>query len=143
MSQSAFFNKLGAPLKNIQWSWGSVNMDKKTVYMKVWQDEIKQFGDKHFCLIVKDVNSYAPSNLGFKERMQHIEMIKSGYACYLIMCHYTGDIKNKKRISKVNELSVFKGGEIIEAEGSIWIEYAGRVPVSSLGDSDASAVATH
>ena len=139
MSQSAFFNKLGAPLKNVNWSWGSVNMDKKTVYMKVWQDEIKQFGDKHFCLIVKDVNNYAPSNLGFKERMQHIEMIKSGYACYLIMCRYTGDIKDKKRISTFNESMLFKSGEIIEAEGSIWIEYVTPVPVSSLGGSTASA----
>ena len=139
MSQSAFFNKIGAPLKNVNWSWGSVNLDKKTVYLKVWQDEMKRFDNKQFYPIVKDVDSYAPSNLGLKERMQHIELIKAGYACYLIMCRYTGDIKDKKRISTFNESMLFKSGEIIEAEGSIWIEYVTPVPVSSLSGSTAAA----
>jgi hypothetical protein len=34
-----FFDDLGAPLTNMQWSWGAVRSDG-AVFVRVWEDEI-------------------------------------------------------------------------------------------------------
>ncbi len=42
MSQAELFETLGAPLKNVRWSWGGVRKSDGAVFLRVWQDGTKK-----------------------------------------------------------------------------------------------------
>jgi hypothetical protein len=56
MSLSTFFTKLGAPLANVRWSWGSVRPDGSVV-LRVWQDRTKKLDDK-LCVQLTHLEKY-------------------------------------------------------------------------------------
>jgi hypothetical protein len=38
-SRAELFSYIGAPLNNVQWSWGAVRETDSSVFLVVWQDE--------------------------------------------------------------------------------------------------------
>jgi len=88
MSLSSLFNRLGAPLHNNRWSWGAVRANDGSVFLRVWQDESKVINGKRFMRIT--ANEYFqnndPNNLGYQERLKHIQQIQTGAKSYMIVC---------------------------------------------------------
>lgn len=87
LSLTEFFKiKLNAPMLNNRWSWGAVRDDKSAVYLSIWQDEIKRDNPKDskstFWVNVlwseEMWNEFNLSSLARNERVQHIDLIKSG-----------------------------------------------------------------
>jgi len=76
---SEHFRKLGAPLANIRWSWGSVRARDDAVFLRVWDDQKIKLGERRFVRLT----AYAhflnkPDDPGWNERLQHVERIKGG-----------------------------------------------------------------
>ena len=89
------FDYLGAPLKNQRTSWGSVK-DDGTIFLRVWIDEKKKVDGKwqwrltkYRCFLQDKRNS-----VGWKERLTHIESIKNGIKCFLVVVNPTKDPKD-------------------------------------------------
>ncbi|WOX04222.1 hypothetical protein [Microbulbifer pacificus] len=78
MNISDYFSKvLQAPLKNIQWSWGAEN--EKAVFLRSWVPEY----DGRRVYVLGDRDDYGSP--GYRERIQHIESIKSGMPGFVVL----------------------------------------------------------
>ena len=45
------FDYLGAPLHNVQWSWGAVRESDGAVFLVVWQDESLRRDGRNYSLV--------------------------------------------------------------------------------------------
>jgi len=71
-------------------------------------------------------------NLGYQERARHVEQIRAGARCFMVMCE-AADVKASPRaIKDFNEEEVFEGGRIVQWEGDWWVELVRRVPVRDI-----------
>lgn len=130
MSITALFEKLGAPLANSRWSWGGIREDGSVV-LRVWQNETKRIGDKtHVQLTHRAVFAGREDNLGYQERNRHVEHIRAGAHCYMVMCEPKSTQAVPREIKSFNEREFFLAGEAIEYHGDLWAPIADRKPVS-------------
>lgn len=131
MSQKELFKKLGAPLVNARWSWGAVRESDGAVLLRVWQDEIKKHNGRLFMRIT--ANDYFqnndPSNLGWQERLRHIDLIRNGIASYMIVCVAKDVSAIPREVQSFNKNEVFQGGQLIDADGDTWLELGERIRV--------------
>lgn len=88
------FEYLGAPLKNQRTSWGSIRPDG-TIFLRVWIDERMKVGEKFHWQLTKYrcFLQDKRNNVGWKERLEHIELINKGAQCYLVVVNPTKDPK--------------------------------------------------
>ena len=96
-SPSALFQRLGAPLNNVQWSWGALRSDG-TLFLRVWQDETKQMNDGRRFVRLANHRAYqgAATNLGYSERLAHLEALREGAAAYAVICR-AKDVNSRPR----------------------------------------------
>ncbi|MHB1403171.1 MAG: hypothetical protein ACYCWB_12310 [Thiobacillus sp.] len=107
MSITALFEKLGAPLANSRWSWGGIREDGSVV-LRVWQNETKRIGDKtHVQLTHRAVFAGREDNLGYQERNRHVEHIRAGAHCYMVMCEPKSTQAVPREIKSFNEREFF------------------------------------
>ena len=134
MSLTQHFQKLGAPLKNSRWSWGSVRESDGVIFLRVWQDQKIRIDDKTYMLATHNA-AYAgnESSPGYKERLAHLELAREGTKVYMIMCIVKDPDAVPRSVKSFIEDDVFLGGEVIEHEGDSWIEQAGRLDRFSIG----------
>jgi len=127
MSVTEVFQRLGAPLRNQRRSWGAVRAEDGTVFLRVWQDEGRIAAGKYLTQI--GYSGIDAGITGFDERMRHIELIRAGAPCYLVMCEAKDVDETPRDIKATNDREVFKGGPLLEVDGEIWIERVQRVPI--------------
>lgn len=137
-SRAELFNYLGAPLKNVQWSWGAVRDLDGAVFLVVWQHESLRRDSRRYHLVHNE--TYWRDNpdrpLGYTERMKHLELLRQrqGANSFMVMAlranpNADGDVA---RIQQVNSEEVFVGGELFEDEqGNIWLERVDRIPIEN------------
>ena len=130
MSLSEMFDRLGAPLSNVRWSWGSVRAADGVVFLRVWQDGTKKVGDKRY-VWVSDASPVSDSP-GAPERLRHVELVRSGATCYLIMCEAVDPKIEPRAVKDFNRNEVFETGDIIEIDRDFWVELRGRVNARSV-----------
>jgi len=94
LSLTEFFKvKLNSPMLNNRWSWGAVKSDGSAVYLSVWQDEIMRDNPKDPKsttwvnvlwgeALWNEVNG---ASMARDERIQHIELLKSGVPGYALV----------------------------------------------------------
>ena len=116
------FQYCNAPLKNTRWSWGAVSETGK-IFLRVWENELATIEEKRFYRVTHlEVYKDKMSQPGIKERLDHVEQIRSGTTCYMIKCR----AKNPKSIPRefkdfdVSHIGV--GGKLIDIEGDSWLE---------------------
>jgi hypothetical protein len=133
MSPAGLFKKLGVPLANVRWSWGAVRKADNVVFLRVWQDEGIKADDKfivqlsHHAAVKDEIDE-----MGHQERLKHIQLIREGATCYLILCRAV-DVKAVPRSCKsVIDQEVFPTGALVEIEGETWIEMKTRIPISDV-----------
>ena len=129
MGITHFYKKLSAPLVNQLWSWGSVRQADGVVFLGVWQD--RSFAEKGVAVMqVTHHAKYAEDkgNRGYQERTRHVELIRAGAACYMIMCKVIDPDAIPRKIETFNEKDLFVGGELLEKDGEIFIKVAKRMP---------------
>lgn len=131
MSISQFFNKLGAPLHNMRWSWGSERVSDGAIFLRVWQDREKKrvIEDVIHCRLTDYAHyQHDPTNLGWLERLKHIERIRDGAQSFLIMCRVKVPGVRPRVIESFNKDDVFVGGQLCEIENDVWIKIEKRIP---------------
>src|SRR5262249_13162431 len=85
-SRADMFAYLGAPLKNVQWSWGAVRPSDGAVFLVVWQDESPRRGDRNYSLVHNQTFwGDTTDSRGLNERQRHLECVRQGAKTYLIM----------------------------------------------------------
>lgn len=134
-SLTDFFKLLGAPLVNSRWSWGAQRPSDGAVFLRVWQD-LKRFeGEQRFMLLDRHGNGNDPeasSNLGYQERRRHIEEIRAGKRCYLVMCIAKDTEARPRAVREFHDEDIFVGGKIVQDHSGVWIEVVARQPVGTV-----------
>jgi hypothetical protein len=128
MTQTQFFEWLGAPLHNVRWSWGAVRHDG-VVFLRVWQDETALHEARRYMRVTKHtVFADDLANLGYQERLRHLGLVRGGARSYMIMCEPDPARLPAREILDYNREEVFEGGALIEIAGDSWLELKQRVP---------------
>lgn len=127
MSITKFFGSLGAPLKNQRWSWGSERADG-AVFLRVWKSET-DFIDGRLCVRLTDRHIFeGTKNLGYRERISHIQRIREGATAYCIFCEPLDPAVEPKTIRTFIDTHLFPGTALVEHGGEVWLEFGPRVP---------------
>jgi hypothetical protein len=129
-SQKDLFLMLDAPLANARWSWGSVRAADGAVFLRVWQDKTRKFDNALFVRVAWELDDEDEAgSLGYQERVKHVELIKQGAKCFLIMCQADDIEASPRKVKDFDTDNVFRGEKIAEIEGDWWVKIGSRVPV--------------
>lgn len=71
-------------------------------------------------------------NLGYKERLEHLERIREGATCYMVMCRVRDQDRSPRQIASFNSEQLFVGGSLIERDGETFIEVIEKRPVADV-----------
>lgn len=131
-SITQFFSAIGAPLRMIRQSWGAVRADG-AVFLRVWQDRCRtDEGVRYVQLTHLEKYGGNSSNFGYSERRNHVERIREGAPCYLIMCIAKNPEASPRDIKSYNKEVIFVGGSLKQFDEDWWIELAGKIPAHHL-----------
>ncbi len=75
---------------------------------------------------------HADADNGYVERLRHIELIRAGAPCFLVMCEADDPKAHTRKVKAFNDGSVFSGGELEDRNGNVWIRREKRIPVGSV-----------
>jgi hypothetical protein len=132
MSPTELFNTLGAPLTNNRWSWGAVRQDG-IVLLRVWDDEKMNLSDhKYVRITAYEYFRNKSGDLGWNERLKHLELIKDGAQAYMVICFAVDVNAAPRKISTYSKQMLWKAGKWIEHEGDVWLEIVSTVPINVL-----------
>jgi len=132
LSPSALFVRLGAPLKNMMWSWGA-QRDDGTIFLRAWSDEYcKRDGRTFFRLVNRKAYEGIGQNHGYNERLQHLDKLSIGASGYIVMCTAVDASQEPREIKSFDERQVFKIGGIELIDGDEWAEVVDRVNIKSI-----------
>jgi hypothetical protein len=115
-----FFDDLDAPLTNVQWSWGAVRRDG-AVFFRVWEDEI--VGNE---VLLLGPHRPARQKHGLKERYDHIERVRAGAPCYIVVLTAADVNAVPRKITGFDRHVLLIGGRIHEHDGCVFIDVVGR-----------------
>lgn len=133
MNRKAFFEMLGAPLKNPRWSWGAVRSKDGTVFLQVWNDKIRSYDGSEFVQVShRAADRSRPERPGNREREEHLSLIRNGAPSYLIIGEAVDPTETTRKIKHFNDAEVFPGGRVVEIDGEVWIELLPGVAVETV-----------
>ena len=130
ISMTEFFIRLGAPLKNPMWSWGSVRRGDGTVFLRVWQDRKESISGKTYYMVHHTSKHADTTSLGYSERQTHIDLIRAGASCYMVICIPENKDASPRKIKSFKQDVLFKGGStpVVGDDGNLYLENLGGVP---------------
>jgi hypothetical protein len=132
MGHAEIFDRLGAPLHNVRWSWGSVRADGSVV-LRVWQDEDRRVdGATYMRLTHHRAFQDRLDDRGYRERLRHVELLRIGAPCTLVMCRAKDVHASPRTIDPSSRPRVFTGGPLVDLEDDTWIRLGASVQSSSL-----------
>lgn len=135
MNQTELFRKLGAPLANARRSWGSVRPDG-AVFLRVWQDrKRKHDGSWYMQVTQQEEFGEEPADLGYRERLEHLSLVRAGAPCYMVMCLAKDTSAVPRQTQSFNKEEVFVGGTVLDLDGDTWIQLADRVSIRTASES--------
>ena len=132
MLLSVLFKSLGAPLTNMRGSWGAVRPADNSVFLRVWQDEVKRVGGHMLVRVTAQGAPEGDQPVGYGERLKHVQLIRDGAKSYMIMCEAVETGASPRSLKRFNEREVFVGGALQELDGDFWLQATERLPVASV-----------
>ena len=130
MNQAALFARLGAPLSKSRWSWGAVRSERGAVFLRVWRDGMRTHDGSQFVRVTNHaLFRDGPVNCGHRERLGHVDLIRGGAPCYLIVCEAADPAARPRRVRRFNAAEAFPGGRVVELDGDWYVEVLPGVPV--------------
>lgn len=124
---SYFRNVLLAPVANDRWSWGSVDEIRRCVFLRVWKEDITQQSSSAAIRVLAHVHS---NRHGWAERRRHLDLVKSGYDAYAIVCQK--GTTPTTRIASFDAVDLLKLSDVVDIEGDLYMTLGNRVPASSM-----------
>ncbi|MEP7187166.1 MAG: HNH endonuclease signature motif containing protein [Rhodanobacter sp.] len=132
---NAFFRDvLHAPVANVRWSWGAVDERTRRLFLRLWRTDIKTV------LGIQQIRVLSNSQInrpGRSERARHLELIRSGYAAFAVVCDK--ESPEAGSILGFDHDRLLRLGRVIEEDGVVSMEILGSIAIEALGQIDASA----
>jgi putative restriction endonuclease len=120
MNINAFFaNRLGATIRNHRWSWGAVNDSAKRVFLRTNEEHV--FDDDGDWVLA--YNPDWDTSHGHKERLHHIDMIKSGFEGYAVLVRFNDGGK----IQSFDDQTLLRLGSFVEEEGLLYSKVVAEI----------------
>ena len=113
-----FFESMGAPLKNVRWSWGAKRPKDGAIFLRAWKDESYTDADGQQWVQIAFQSGAGP---GWNERQEHIEAIESGARCLIVMCEALDTSAVPRTVNAFDPRTVVVGGELKREHGNTWI----------------------
>jgi hypothetical protein len=129
VSLSRFFASMGAPLKNVRWSWGAQRADG-SVFLREWDVHRFTTHGKEYVTVAHSMRPALPREHGWRERAKHIQSIKNGAPCFLVMCSAKDFTASPREIESFDTEYLLVGGDVIVNDGRTYVEVVGRKSVS-------------
>lgn len=86
LTMAGLFHSLDAPLKNARWSWGATRSDG-AVILRQWTTDTEVHDDGHeYVRIARGTRAPSARQHGWRERLAHIELIRAGAPCFVVLC---------------------------------------------------------
>lgn len=128
-SITKFLTRVGFPLHNTRWSWGS--RSDLGVLLTTWADDLDETG--RFVRVL-GWRSQARSTAGLTERMDHLRTLWSGgLAGYAVVATAQDTKTQPRKIRSYDNESVRAIVSLVaQPNGSIWAELGEHVPVTKL-----------
>ena len=131
MSISKFFEEtLGAKLRNVRQSWGAVDETRRTVFLRLWSDQIERIDTGERVEIGRKQRE--ASSAGYRERMRHIDLLRGGYHGIGVRCVAADPEATPRRIADFDASSLCQLGEVTEDSERVYVRIAGEVAVADL-----------
>jgi hypothetical protein len=121
---SEFYNRLDAPLTNVQWSWGAKTKDGTTVILRGWQHQMRKVDGKYQFLVL-DHAWQITSPLGYNECLQHLSDIRNGVAIRIISMEVKDATQRIWQIKQCKSDALMIGTRIVEEGELTYIEVDG------------------
>jgi len=121
MRISALYRALGAPQRNIRWSWGAMHPETQTVFLSVWTDGVKEIQSRKFVQVTGPHDR--KKNPGFRERLTHVDAIQSGQRGFLIFCRPKNIQDHRRSVSTINADQLFPVIGSMEIDGNLYFEF--------------------
>ena len=132
-SATQHFENLGAPLRNMRWSWGA-RRSNGTIILRAWDDEIVPIeGKRHIRLTNHGVYDDTP-HPGFRERIRHISEIEQGTAGYVVICTAVKPTPGRRRLKAFNHRTLTQIARVKDYRGDQWAELGDEISVDQLQD---------
>ncbi|KRB07985.1 HNH endonuclease [Lysobacter sp. Root690] len=122
-----FRTVLHAPVANARWSWGSADERTRRVFLRLWRMDIASL-DGH--QIIRVLGPKRTDRPGWKERVRHLELIKSGYVALGVICDK--DSPDSSVIRQFDHDSLLRLGHLIDRDDMVYMEVDGTVPVGCI-----------
>lgn len=131
---NAFFRDvLHAPFVNSRWSWGAVDERTRRIFLRLWRMDVEvRDGRRVIRVLLLD----GSPGLGWKERQRHLELARSGFAAFAVVCDKEGH--DARTILGFDRDRVLRLGKLVEDGSSLWMEILEEVAVHGLGLADTS-----
>jgi hypothetical protein len=138
-----FIDVLGVTPRNSNWSWGAVDEANRRVFLRVWNDHFVSEDNVEYMQVDWDFDPNYRS-AGINERRRHIELIKSGYEGYGVVCEPVFDREGGRHIGSFDEETLLRFGRIVpEEDGTVYAAIEELVPtydVVTATSSDATII---
>ena len=130
MGMSRFFELLGAPLRNTRWSWGAVRADG-AVFLRQWESDLTIDDDGlEYVRVAHRNHAPGPYEHGWRERLHHIGLVRSGAPCFIVMLAAEDPKAAKKTVKTFDARSIIIGGRLVEKAGATYLQVIDRRPVA-------------
>ncbi len=125
MTMSGYFKSLNAPLVNRVRSWGAINHTSGDVVFRIWADEkIRGESGLKGRYRLTDFALFADKlmDVGFQERLQHIEIARSKARAFFVLCRAKDETVQPRTIKSFKSDLIGFTNAIVRHNNDWWLE---------------------
>jgi hypothetical protein len=122
---SNFFDSLGAPLKNVRWSWGAERRDG-AIFLRGWDDHRFTDASGEYVVIAHSTELGDGASAGWRERWRHIQSVRAGAPCFVVMCTAKDVDADPREIESFDTRQLIVGGAVVVKNDWTCVEVVDR-----------------
>src|SRR5258708_4069770 len=132
MSITRFFTKtLGVKFRNPLWSWGAIDKQANRVFLRIWEDQIRQDGSGQKVQIYRKHPRNA--SLGNAERLEQLDFIRKGAQGFGIWIKAVDPkTKGPRKIASFDADVIFELGDFSEDDEGIYAQLLLPIPTNQI-----------
>lgn len=129
MRINAFFHDvLGAPVASSRWSWGAVDERRRRIFLRLWRMDLGMLEGEQ---VIRVLRRDGRNRHGWNERVRHLDLMKSGYAAYAVICD-----KEKPEAGEILDFdshALLRLGRVVDTDDAVYAHIIESVSVAAIG----------
>lgn len=126
---NAFFRDvIGVSFSNPRWSWGGVDHEGRRLFLRLWRDDLRADAGSQRIRVQR--KHHGRDRPGWKERQQHIDLLRAGYQGYAVLCDRAQ--QRMGLIKSFDRNTVLMLGPVTETEQEISADILRVVPIEEI-----------